>query len=89
MVLSTLITKVLETHMATIKRPVYLISEQQRHALLSYLKERPYREVASGIQFLLNAPTAKVDVELPEDASASMAESEETDSENQPEPAMV
>lgn len=75
--------------MATIKRPVYLISEQQRHALLSYLKERPYREVASGIQFLLNAPTAKVDVEMPEDAAAEMAEAGESGSENQKELASV
>lgn len=52
--------------MATVKRSVYLVSEQQRNALLNYLKERPYQEVASGIQMLLNAPTAQVDVEMPE-----------------------
>lgn len=65
--------------MATVKRPVYLISEQQRHALLNYLKDRPYREVASGIQFLMNAPTAQVDVELPEDVNAKMSEGEEAE----------
>ncbi|MEM9093214.1 MAG: hypothetical protein AAGC93_31370 [Cyanobacteria bacterium P01_F01_bin.53] len=65
--------------MATVKRPVYLISEQQRHALLNYLKDRPYREVASGIQFLMNAPTAQVDVELPDDANAKMSEGEATE----------
>jgi hypothetical protein len=53
--------------MTTTKRTVYLISEQQRNALLNYLQDRPYREVAMGIQLLLNAPTAKVDVELPDD----------------------
>jgi hypothetical protein len=53
--------------MTTTKRTVYLISEQQRNALLNYLQDRPYREVAMGIQLLMNAPTAKVDVELPDD----------------------
>lgn len=52
--------------MATLKRSVYLLSEQQRNALLSYLQNRPYREVASGIEMLMKAPTAKVDVEIPE-----------------------
>ena len=54
--------------MATLKRSVYLLSEQQRNALLSYLQNRPYREVAAGIQMLMNAPTAQVDVEMPEDS---------------------
>jgi hypothetical protein len=52
--------------MTTTKRTVYLISEQQRNALLNYLQDRPYREVTAGIQLLLNAPTAKIDVEVPE-----------------------
>jgi len=53
--------------MTTTKRTVYLISEQQRNALLNYLQDRPYREVAAGIQLLLNAPTAKIDVDMPDD----------------------
>lgn len=65
--------------MTTVKRPVYLISEQQRHALLNYLKDRPYREVASGIQFLMNAPTAQVDVELPEESNIKMSETESSE----------
>ncbi|MEB3295181.1 MAG: hypothetical protein VKJ24_18665 [Synechococcales bacterium] len=65
--------------MASVERTVYLISEQQREALLGYLQERPYREVAAGIQFLLNAPTASVNVDMPETSSLeSGAASEET-----------
>jgi hypothetical protein len=59
--------------MATIKRSVYLVSEQQRNALLNYLQDRPYREVAAGIEFLLNAPTANLNVDVPEEELAQMA----------------
>jgi hypothetical protein len=55
--------------MSKVERTVYLISEQQREALLSYLQNRPYREVAAGIQFLINAPTASVNVDLPDEQS--------------------
>jgi hypothetical protein len=61
------------TTMATIKRSVYLVSEQQRNALLNYLQDRPYREVAAGIEFLLNAPTANLNVDVPEEELAQMA----------------
>jgi hypothetical protein len=64
--------------MSKVERTVYLISEQQREALLGYLQNRPYREVAAGIQFLVNAPTASVNVELPEGESM---ESQATDTE--------
>jgi hypothetical protein len=64
--------------MSKVERTVYLISEQQREALLGYLQNRPYREVAAGIQFLVNAPTAAVNVELPEGESM---ESQATDTE--------
>jgi hypothetical protein len=64
--------------MSKVERTVYLISEQQREALLGYLQNRPYREVAAGIQFLVNAPTAAVNVELPEGESM---ESHATDTE--------
>lgn len=64
--------------MTTLKRSVYLLSEQQRNALLNYLQNRPYREVAAGIQLLMNAPTAQVDVEIPEGSEiGSSAETEE------------
>lgn len=53
--------------MAKVKQTVYLITEQQRDAIVSYLQNRPYREVASGIQFLVNAPTAVLNVDTPED----------------------
>jgi hypothetical protein len=62
--------------MAKVERTVYLISEQQREALLGYLQNRPYREVAAGIQFLVNAPTASVNVDIPE-TDASMQPSGE------------
>ncbi|NJO77570.1 MAG: hypothetical protein HC827_02990 [Cyanobacteria bacterium RM1_2_2] len=54
--------------MAKVKQTVYLITEQQRDAIIGYLQNRPYREVASGIQFLMNAPTAVLNVDMPEDA---------------------
>ena len=59
--------------MTTVKRTVFLVSEQQRNALLSYLQDRPYREVAAGIQFLLDAPTAALNVDVPEDQIDSLA----------------
>jgi hypothetical protein len=58
--------------MAKVERTVYLISEQQREALVGYLQNRPYREVAAGIQFLVNAPTASVNVDLPEHGSMEL-----------------
>lgn len=59
--------------MTTVKRTVFLISEQQRNALLNYLQDRPYREVATGIQFLLNAPTATLNVDAPEEQIEGLA----------------
>lgn len=40
---------------------MYLLSKEQRDVLLEYLMGRPYREVASGIEFLLNLPEANND----------------------------
>jgi hypothetical protein len=68
------VRKGIYTTMATVQRPVYLISEQQRTALLGYLQDRPYREVAAGIQFLLNAPTANLNVDVPEEELAQLSE---------------
>ena len=56
--------------MAKVKQTVYLITEQQRDAIVSYLQNRPYREVASGIQFLVNAPTAVLNVDTPEEGQS-------------------
>lgn len=70
--------------METVKRSVYLVSEQQRNALLNYLKERPYQEVASGIQMLLNAPTAQVDVEIPETSAPQSEQPELEGAEKEP-----
>ncbi|MEH2109076.1 hypothetical protein [Nostoc sp.] len=53
--------------MAQVKQKIYLITEQQRDALLNYLQNRPYREVASGVQFLNNAPTTIVNIEVPDE----------------------
>ncbi|MDZ7965042.1 MAG: hypothetical protein RM368_08700 [Nostoc sp. DedSLP03] len=53
--------------MAQVQQKVYLITEQQRDALLNYLLNRPYREVANGVQFLNNAPTTIVNIEVPDE----------------------
>lgn len=63
--------------MTQVKQTVYLLSEQQRNALLNYLQDRPFREVAAGIQFLMNAPTAALNVEVPEDQMANLSAGEE------------
>ncbi len=64
--------------MAKVKQKVYLISEQQRDALLNYLLNRPYREVAGGVQFLTNAPTTVLNLEVPEEESIGMSEQAES-----------
>ncbi|GJD18426.1 hypothetical protein RIVM261_033820 [Rivularia sp. IAM M-261] len=64
--------------MTKVKQKVYLISEQQRDALLNYLLNRPYREVAGGVQFLTNAPTTVLNLEVPEEESIGMQEPEES-----------
>ncbi len=64
-----------------VERTVYLISEQQREALLGYLQDRPYREVAAGIQFLVNAPTASINVEIPETSNGLAAGEESSNGE--------
>ncbi|MBD2360361.1 hypothetical protein H6G36_04000 [Anabaena minutissima FACHB-250] len=59
--------------MAKVKQKVYLVTEQQRDALLNYLLNRPYREVAAGVQFLTNAPTTVLNVDIPEEESANLS----------------
>jgi hypothetical protein len=74
--------------MAKVKRTVYLITEQQRDALISYLQNRPFREVAAGIQFLTNAPTAVLNVDVPDEeqtnGNGSIAPTESTTEASQP-----
>jgi hypothetical protein len=53
--------------MAKVEQAIYCITEPQRNALLKYLLDRPYREVAIAVQFLTNAPTAFVNVEVPDE----------------------
>lgn len=68
--------------METTQQKVYLLSASQRDALLSYLQERPYKEVANGIQFLLNAPTATLNVQSNEDGDTLGVPSIEADGES-------
>lgn len=64
--------------MSKVKQKVYLVTEQQRDALLNYLLNRPYREVAGGVQFLSNAPTTVLDLEVSEDESVNMPTEQES-----------
>jgi hypothetical protein len=70
--------------MTVSQQKVYLITETQRDALLSYLQERPYKEVAAGIEFLLNATTATLnttsDGTASPDAPEESAEEPQSDS---------
>lgn len=67
--------------MAKVKQKVYLMTEQQRDALLNYLLNQPYREVAGGVQFLTNAPTTVLNLEVPEEGNANVSAEKETKSE--------
>jgi hypothetical protein len=58
--------------MTTVKQKVFLITEDQRDGLMNYLMNRPYAEVANGVQFLTNAPTTILNVELPEEKSENL-----------------
>lgn len=75
--------------MATVKQKVYLITEQQREGLLNYLLNRPYREVAAGVQFLTDAPTTILNVELPEEESANLDAEEASKSAFEQEPKLL
>ncbi|NBQ98394.1 MAG: hypothetical protein EBT26_09950 [Microbacteriaceae bacterium] len=48
--------------------PMVLISMQQRTALIEYLAKQPYEDVASGIEFLRNAPSVNVTLNLSDSA---------------------
>lgn len=68
--------------MAKVQQKVYLISEQQRNALLNYLLSRPYREVAGGVEFLKDAPTTMLNIEVPDDKLESFMSKSESEPEN-------
>jgi hypothetical protein len=57
--------------MSKVKQTVFLITERQRDGLIGYLQNRPYAEVAGAIQFLSNAPSAVLNVDVPEEKSES------------------
>ncbi|MEA5569031.1 hypothetical protein [Anabaena sp. UHCC 0399] len=63
--------------MTQVQQKVYLLTEQQRDALLNYLLNRPYREVAAGVEFLNNAPTTMLNIDLPDEQAGSMLAEQE------------
>lgn len=64
--------------MTQVQQKVYLLTEQQRDALLNYLLNRPYREVAAGVEFLNNAPTTMLNIEIPDEQLAKSPEQKPT-----------
>ncbi|MBW4598224.1 MAG: hypothetical protein KME29_01065 [Calothrix sp. FI2-JRJ7] len=62
--------------MPIVQQKVYLITEQQREALLNYFFNRPYREVAGGVELLTKAPTTVLNVEVPEESLRVLEEQE-------------
>ncbi|MHC5862796.1 hypothetical protein [Nostoc sp.] len=66
--------------MTQVKQKVYLLTEQQRDGLLNYLLNRPYREVATGVVFLNNAPTTTLNIELPNEQLGSIPVEQESKS---------
>jgi hypothetical protein len=57
--------------MNKVKQTVFLITDRQRDGLIGYLQNRPYGEVAGAIQFLTNAPSAVLNVDVPDEESES------------------
>ncbi len=70
--------------MTVSQQKVYLLTEAQRDALLSYLQERPYKEVAAGIEFLLNATTAMLSTSSDNDAASVTPDSPSETTEEPP-----
>ncbi|MBD2451549.1 hypothetical protein H6G76_31420 [Nostoc sp. FACHB-152] len=62
--------------MTTVQQKAYLLTEQQRDALLNYLLDRPYREVAAGVEFLKNAPSTILNIEVPEPQGSTPTQGE-------------
>jgi hypothetical protein len=59
--------------MPQIQKKVYLITQEQRDALLNYLLNRPYREVATGVEFLNNAPSTMINLQVPDEQLESIS----------------
>ena len=59
--------------MPQIQKKVYLITQEQRDALLNYLLNRPYREVAAGVELLKNAPNTMINLQVPDDQLESIS----------------
>lgn len=53
--------------------PMVLISLEQRNALIEFLAKLPYQDVASGINFLREAPVVNVNVTTRKEESESAA----------------
>jgi hypothetical protein len=53
--------------------PMVLISMQQRTALIEYLAKQPYEDVASGIEFLRDAPSVNVTLNVSDNADMASA----------------
>lgn len=51
--------------------PMVLISMQQRTALIEYLAKQPYEDVASGIEFLRDAPSVNVTLNVSDNTDIS------------------
>jgi len=66
--------------MPQIQKKVYLITQEQRDALLNYLLNRPYREVATGVEFLNNAPTTMVNLQVTNEQLESMTSATQPES---------
>ena len=66
--------------MSKVQQTVYLITERQRDGLISYLQNCPYREVAAAIQFLSTAPSAVLNVDVPDEKTESSPELNITES---------
>lgn len=69
--------------MPQIQKKVYLITQEQRDALLNYLLNRPYREVATGVEFLNNAPTTMVNLQVTNEQLESMTGATQPESQTQ------
>ena len=51
--------------------PMVLISMQQRTALIEYLAKQPYEDVASGLEFLRDAPSVNVTLNVSDNTDIS------------------
>ena len=64
--------------MSNVKQTVYLITERQRYGLIGYLQNCPYKEVAGAIAFFTSAPSAVLNVDVPEEQATPTKEESNT-----------